>query len=90
MTGASVFAANEGVSISNSVFLPKAGLAFDTTPDHTVAATINCFYRSGFAELPIGATTVAVQRNGYSAAARVCIRTCSSIVTANDAPAGAL
>ena len=58
VTGMSVFAANEDVSTSNSVFLPKAGLAYDITPDQTVAATVNRGYRSGFAELPIGATTV--------------------------------
>jgi outer membrane receptor protein involved in Fe transport len=58
VTGASVFAANEDVSTSDSVFLPKAGLAYDITPDQTVAATVNRGYRAGFAELPIGSTTV--------------------------------
>jgi iron complex outermembrane receptor protein len=58
MTGASFFAAPEDVSTTNSVFLPKAGLAYDITPDQTVAGTVNRGYRSGFAEFPVGATTV--------------------------------
>ena len=58
MTGMSFFAATEDVSTTNSVFLPKVGLAYDITPDQTVAATVNRGYRSGFAEFPLGSTTV--------------------------------
>lgn len=49
---------NENVSSSNAVFLPKIGLAFDLASNQTLAATASRGYRSGFAELVAGTTTV--------------------------------
>ena len=48
----------EDVTTTNSVFLPKVGLAYDITADQTVAATLNRGYRSGFSEVPLGSPTV--------------------------------
>jgi outer membrane receptor protein involved in Fe transport len=48
---------NEDVSSSNTVFLPKGGLAYDLTPNQTLAATVSRGYRTGFSEVVPGTTT---------------------------------
>lgn len=49
---------DEQSSVSKTVFLPKIGLAFDLTGDQTIAATAAKGYRSGFAEVVAGTTTL--------------------------------
>lgn len=49
---------DERSSVTNPVFLPKIGIAFDITPDQTVAATATRGYRSGFSEAVAGTTTL--------------------------------
>lgn len=49
---------SESHSVSDTVFLPKAGLAFDLTVDQTIAATVNKGYRAGFGEVVVGTSTV--------------------------------
>ncbi|MEM9421861.1 MAG: TonB-dependent receptor, partial [Pseudomonadota bacterium] len=40
------------------VFLPKAGVSYDITPNQTIAATLNRGYRQGFVEVEAGAPTI--------------------------------
>lgn len=49
---------DERSSVTNPVFLPKVGIAFDITEDQTVAATATRGYRSGFSEAVAGTTTL--------------------------------
>jgi len=49
---------DENSSVSNPVFLPKLGLAFDITDNQTIAATMNRGYRAGFAEAIPGTTQI--------------------------------
>lgn len=49
---------DERSSVTNPVFLPKFGLAFDVTENQTVAATASRGYRSGFSEAVAGTTTL--------------------------------
>ncbi|MDC7788144.1 TonB-dependent receptor [Rhodoplanes sp. TEM] len=51
-------ALNQSGTTENTVFLPKGGLAYDLTPDQTLAATINRGYRAGFAEAVAGTGSV--------------------------------
>ena len=50
----------EDSSVANVVALPKIGLAFDITPDQTIAATVNRGYRPGFSEVIPGSTQINV------------------------------
>lgn len=45
-------------STTDTVALPKIGLAFDLTEDHTIAATVSRGYRAGFSEAVPGVTAV--------------------------------
>ncbi|MFD1331983.1 TonB-dependent receptor [Methylopila musalis] len=49
---------DERSSVSKTVFLPKFGLAYDLADNQTVAATAAKGYRSGFAEVVAGTTTL--------------------------------
>lgn len=49
---------DESSSVTNTVFLPKVGLAFDVTENQTLAATVSRGYRAGFSELAIGTTNI--------------------------------
>ncbi|MEW5424782.1 TonB-dependent receptor [Amorphus sp. 3PC139-8] len=49
---------NEDTSVTNTVFLPKLGIAFDLSEDQTVGVTASRGYRAGFAEAVPGTTTI--------------------------------
>lgn len=58
-TGMPVFGSlDENNSISNTVFLPKLGLAFDFTDNQTLAVTASRGYRAGFSEAVAGTTQI--------------------------------
>lgn len=45
---------DENNAVSNTVFLPKVGLAFGVTENQTVSATVSRGYRAGFSEAVLG------------------------------------
>lgn len=45
-------------SVTETVFLPKVGLAYDIASNQTLAATVNRGYRNGFAEVVAGFSTI--------------------------------
>jgi outer membrane receptor protein involved in Fe transport len=49
---------NQRTAIDNTIFLPKVGLAYDLTPNQTLAATLNRGYRAGFGEVVAGSTAI--------------------------------
>ncbi|MBO9470760.1 TonB-dependent receptor [Endozoicomonas sp. G2_2] len=49
---------NEDTSVTNTEFLPKAGIAHELTPNQNVALTASRGYRAGFSEVPAGFTQV--------------------------------
>lgn len=51
-------ALDEDTSVTNTVFLPKIGIAFDLTEDQTLGFTASRGYRSGFAEAIPGSTEI--------------------------------
>ena len=49
---------DEKSSTTNTVFLPKVGVAYDVTADHTLALTAARGYRAGFSEAVAGSTAI--------------------------------
>jgi iron complex outermembrane recepter protein len=49
---------DENNAVSNTVFLPKAGVSFDVTPSQSVALTASRGYRAGFSEAVPGSTSI--------------------------------
>lgn len=49
---------DESSSVKNSVFLPKFGVAYDLSPQQTIAATATEGFRSGFSEAVAGSTVI--------------------------------
>lgn len=49
---------DEDNSVSNTVFLPRIGLAFDITESQTLAVTVSRGYRAGFSEAVLGTTGI--------------------------------
>ncbi|WP_018700154.1 TonB-dependent receptor domain-containing protein [Amorphus coralli] len=49
---------DEDTSVTNTVFLPKIGIAFDLTEDQILGFTASRGYRAGFAEAVPGSTTI--------------------------------
>lgn len=49
---------DENTAVTNTVFLPKIGIAFDLTEDQTLGFTASRGYRAGFAEAFPGSTAI--------------------------------
>ena len=59
LTGFPVFGSlDEDNSVSNTVVLPKFGLAFDFADNQTIGATVSRGYRAGFSEAVAGTTDI--------------------------------